>query len=59
MRVRLMTNNPAKVDALESAGLVVQRVRTPVSVTESNISYLRTKRDRMGHLLDGLPVAVS
>lgn len=58
-RVRLMTNNPAKVDALESAGLVVQRVRTPVSVTENNISYLRTKRDRMGHLLDGLPAAVS
>lgn len=58
-RVRLITNNPAKIHALESAGLVVQRVRTPVGVTVHNITYLQTKRDRMGHLIDDLPIAVS
>lgn len=57
-RVRLMTNNPAKVDALAAAGLVVQRVQTPIGATADNITYLRTKRDRMGHLLDDLPTAV-
>lgn len=58
-RVRLITNNPAKIHALESAGLVVQRVQTPVGVTAHNITYLQTKRDRMGHLIDDLPIAVS
>jgi 3,4-dihydroxy 2-butanone 4-phosphate synthase / GTP cyclohydrolase II len=57
--VRLITNNPAKVTALEAAGLVVRRVPTPVVATPQNITYLRTKRDRMGHLLDGLPIAVA
>ena len=58
-RVRLITNNPAKIDALASAGLMVERVQTPVGVTAHNITYLQTKRDRMGHLLDDLPAAVS
>jgi len=58
-RVRLITNNPAKIRALESAGLVVQRVQTPVGVTVHNITYLQTKRDRMGHLIEDLPIAVS
>lgn len=57
-RVRLMTNNPAKIFALEAAGLIVTRVPTPVAVTPDNISYLRTKRDRMGHLLSYLPTAL-
>ncbi|MDF2825235.1 MAG: hypothetical protein K0R68_2643, partial [Mycobacterium sp.] len=35
------------------------RVQAPVGVTADNITYLQTKRDRMGHLLDDLPVAVS
>ena len=51
--VRLMSNNPEKIQALEQAGIrVVERVPCliePSSVTEN---YLRTKRDKMGHLLD-------
>ncbi|MFW6690562.1 bifunctional 3,4-dihydroxy-2-butanone-4-phosphate synthase/GTP cyclohydrolase II [Streptomyces sp. MAR4 CNX-425] len=61
-RVRLMTNNPEKVDALLRHGLTVTgREPTPVEAGEHNLRYLRTKRDRMGHhlpWLDGAPVAV-
>ncbi|MBB0996125.1 GTP cyclohydrolase II, partial [Dietzia maris] len=54
-RVRLMTNNPAKADALRAGGVeVVARVPMPTAVTPENLRYLRTKRDRMGHLLEGL-----
>jgi 3,4-dihydroxy 2-butanone 4-phosphate synthase/GTP cyclohydrolase II len=51
--MRLLTNNPAKRAGLEGYGLrVVGRVPLPTHVTAENLSYLRTKRDRMGHLLD-------
>lgn len=51
--LRLLTNNPAKRVGLEAYGLtVVERVPLASRITESNIDYLRTKRDRMGHLLD-------
>lgn len=54
-RVRLMTNNPAKADSLRAGGVeVVERVPMPTAVTSENVRYLRTKRDRMGHLLEGL-----
>lgn len=50
--IRLMTNNPDKVSALEQGGLEVsQRVDLPCRVTEHNRSYLETKRKRMGHIL--------
>jgi 3,4-dihydroxy 2-butanone 4-phosphate synthase/GTP cyclohydrolase II len=53
--MRLLTNNPAKRAALEGHGLTVTgRIALPVHVTEDNIRYLRTKRDRMGHDLPGL-----
>ena len=53
--MRLMTNNPDKRSALEGFGLEVSgRVPLPVHITEDNIRYLRTKRDRMGHDLPGL-----
>ena len=53
--MRLMTNNPDKRSALEGFGLTVTgRVPLPVHVTEDNLRYLRTKRDRMGHDLPGL-----
>lgn len=53
--VRLITNNPHKVDAVELGGIVVaERVPSPVYMTPENERYLRTKRDRMGHLLDDL-----
>jgi GTP cyclohydrolase II len=54
-RVRLISNNPEKVEALESAGIeVVERVPCLVEPVDSRQAYLQTKRDRMGHLLEGL-----
>ena len=53
--MRLMTNNPSKYGGLEGFGLnIVERVAIESLPTEFNIDYLRTKRERMGHLLDGL-----
>ncbi len=53
--MRLLTNNPAKRAGLEGYGLqIVGRVPMPVRPHPENVRYLRTKRDRMGHLLDGL-----
>ncbi|MGH2812181.1 MAG: GTP cyclohydrolase II, partial [Actinomycetota bacterium] len=53
--MRLMTNNPAKYAGLEGHGLsVTERVSLETSPTAENIRYLRTKRDRLGHLLEGL-----
>jgi 3,4-dihydroxy 2-butanone 4-phosphate synthase/GTP cyclohydrolase II len=52
-RIRLMTHNPDKQARLAQYGAeVVARVDLPVEVYQHNLSYLRTKRDRMGHLLD-------
>ena len=51
-RLRLMTNNPAKYGGLEGYGLsVVERVPLTTVPTPENEGYLRTKRERMGHLL--------
>lgn len=48
--MRLLTNNPAKRAGLEGYGLsIVDRVQIEISPNESNIDYLRTKRDKMGH----------
>jgi 3,4-dihydroxy 2-butanone 4-phosphate synthase / GTP cyclohydrolase II len=53
--MRLLTNNPAKRAGLEGYGLtVVGREPMPVRAHPENVRYLRTKRDRMGHLLDDL-----
>ena len=53
--MRIMTNNPAKYGGLEGFGLnIVERVALESRPTEFNINYLRTKRERMGHLLEGL-----
>ena len=50
--VRLMTNNPAKVAALEAAGATVaERVPHQLPPNPHNARYLATKRDRSGHLL--------
>jgi 3,4-dihydroxy 2-butanone 4-phosphate synthase/GTP cyclohydrolase II len=54
--VRLLTNNPAKVRGLSGFGIeVVGRVALPVAPTPDNVRYLMAKRDRLGHLIDGLP----
>jgi len=48
--VRLLTNNPAKVEGLAGHGVAVaDRVPLVVAATEHNAAYLDTKRDRMGH----------
>jgi GTP cyclohydrolase II len=49
--VRLLSNNPAKVDALEQAGIrVVERAPIIVPPIATTAEYLRTKREKMGHL---------
>ena len=51
--MRLLTNNPAKRGGLEGFGLqIVERVPIHTTPNEENIRYLRTKRERLGHLLD-------
>ena len=51
-RLRLMTNNPTKRSGLEGFGLeVVERVPLEVTPNPHNLRYLRTKREKMGHLL--------
>ena len=53
-RLRLLTNNPAKVEALAATGLTVEQVPSNGVVHRDNARYLRTKRDRMAHMLDHL-----
>jgi GTP cyclohydrolase II len=49
--VRLITNNPEKVAALEAAGIsVVERIAADVELEETFRDYLRVKREKMGHL---------
>ncbi len=53
--MRVITNNPTKYGGLEGFGLeITERVPTIVLANPENIAYLRTKRDKMGHLLEGL-----
>lgn len=53
--VRLITNNPEKVAALESGGIVVvERISAEVESQETFAGYLRTKHEKMGHIQDSL-----
>ena len=53
--MRLLTNNPAKFGGLDGYGLeIVERVPLETVPNPENIRYLRTKQQRMGHLLEGL-----
>jgi len=53
--MRLMTNNPMKYGGLEGFGLdIVERVPLTLHSNPENIEYLRTKRERLGHILEGL-----
>jgi 3,4-dihydroxy 2-butanone 4-phosphate synthase/GTP cyclohydrolase II len=53
--VRLLTNNPDKLSALEGYGITVRsRVPLPIEPHPDNARYLVTKRDRMGHVLEHL-----
>jgi len=52
-RVRLLSNNPEKIEALERAGIqVVERVPCLAGAHARNTGYLQTKKEKMGHLLD-------
>ncbi len=52
-KVRVMSNNPDKIEALEKAGLqLIERVPIEVESKEPAAHYLRTKRMKLGHLLD-------
>jgi GTP cyclohydrolase II len=53
--VRLLSNNPGKVKAVEDAGVAVtERIPCIAAPLESTEAYLRTKREKMGHLFDHL-----
>ena len=53
--MRLLTNNPAKYGGLEGYGLeIVERVSLQSTPNPENLRYLRTKQQRLGHLLEGL-----
>jgi GTP cyclohydrolase II len=55
--VRLITNNPEKVAALESGGIsVVERVSAEVIPQESFEKYLKTKHEKMGHIIESVAV---
>ncbi|MBU3811112.1 MAG: bifunctional 3,4-dihydroxy-2-butanone-4-phosphate synthase/GTP cyclohydrolase II [Candidatus Niameybacter stercoravium] len=52
-KLRLMTNNPRKINGLENHGLqVVERVPIQMNHNEKNAFYLKTKKEKLGHLLD-------
>ncbi len=52
-KVRVMSNNPDKLEALKNAGLqIVERIPLEVEAKEPAAHYLRTKKEKMGHLLD-------
>lgn len=52
-KIKLLTNNPLKIKALEEANIeVVERIPIIVNSKKENIYYLHTKRDLMGHLLN-------
>src|SRR5882757_3476685 len=52
-KVKVISNNPAKLQALEDAGLeITERISIEVTPTEPAAKYMRTKKEKMGHLLD-------
>ena len=54
-KMRLITNNPKKIVGLEGYGLkVVERVSIEMNPNERNIVYLKTKKKKLGHILDNV-----
>jgi 3,4-dihydroxy 2-butanone 4-phosphate synthase/GTP cyclohydrolase II len=52
--IRLLTNSPRKLQALTSAGFQVERVPLEIEANTNNARYLKTKQQRLGHLLTTL-----
>ncbi len=53
--IRLMTNNPSKIVGLEGYGLTItERIPLNTSPRRENLSYLKAKRDKLGHIIDNL-----
>jgi 3,4-dihydroxy 2-butanone 4-phosphate synthase/GTP cyclohydrolase II len=51
-KINLLTNNPAKIEGLDRYGIVInERVPLVLTPSEHNVSYLTTKRDKMGHIM--------
>jgi len=54
-KIKLLTNNPKKLVGLQGYGIdIVERVSIETGSTDSNRDYLRTKREKMGHLLENI-----
>jgi len=54
-KLKLLTNNPAKYIALSGYGLeITERVPVEVTYSKENITYMKTKKEKMGHLLDNV-----
>lgn len=52
-RIRLMSNNPDKIAAVQQAGIeIVERVSIEVEPHEKSLGYMKTKKEKLGHLLD-------
>jgi 3,4-dihydroxy 2-butanone 4-phosphate synthase/GTP cyclohydrolase II len=52
-QIRLLTNNPKKVIGLDGYGLrITERVPIQIPPNQQNREYLRTKKEKLGHLLD-------
>ncbi|HZU52659.1 MAG TPA: GTP cyclohydrolase II, partial [Holophagaceae bacterium] len=51
-RIKLLTNNPKKIGALEQAGIEVERERHQLEANPYNLRYLKTKAKKSGHMLD-------
>ena len=54
-RIRLMSNNPDKIRAVQRAGIeIVERVSIEVEPHAKSLGYLKTKKEKLGHLLDNV-----
>jgi 3,4-dihydroxy 2-butanone 4-phosphate synthase/GTP cyclohydrolase II len=54
-RIRLMSNNPDKIAAVQQAGIeIVERVSIEVEPDEKSLSYMKTKKEKLGHILNNI-----